>query len=333
MSPQSSRSFVSVVIRSLNRLPNVLEIIEVCLEQDYDEFEVVVVDQSDEGNWMKYGASFEGLDSRVSVVRSEPLGPSGARNMGVSNSKGDLVLFIDDDDLPIGQDWISCHARHYKDPLCVGVSGRYVHRSKEPVRYRRRDLAYRRCLSYSFFLRGWDYTGIDRVKQPVEWLHGSNASVRKSYVVRAGGWYPYLSDFEEHSFAFALRRVMKPGEYLMFDPRPETVRRYNVPGGLERRRAPLSRLVRHHLEYYHWVVSKYFPFRFYLLYPLFMIHVFRFSRRWFLRYSRQKDNAWIRLFGKKYGMRLYILFELVKFPFSVASFVFRKRPKWSGSLT
>ena len=38
---------------------------------------------------------------------------------------------MDDDDLPINNNWISSHAKNYADPLCIGVSGRCIKEPKE----------------------------------------------------------------------------------------------------------------------------------------------------------------------------------------------------------
>jgi glycosyltransferase involved in cell wall biosynthesis len=309
-----------------------LEIIEVCQQQDYDNFEVVVIEQSDDTHWQAHQKAFDGSDSRIRIIRSRPLGSAAAKNLGVHHSKGDVVLFIDDDDVPIGKNWISSHASHYADPLCIGISGRCIKRPNEKVPYKNKDMAYQRCLTYSFFLRGRDLTGIDKPKKPVEWLHGLNASIRRSYVVDLGGWYPYVDNIDEHSFCFKLRRILQPGEYLIFDPQPVVLRRFDLPGGLGKRYLSLHQVLVNHLLYYHRVVGKHFPLRYYSLYPFFMLYVFRFATRWFRTYSYFADSHWIRWFGAESGRRLYILQEFLKFPFTAFHVLISRKPKWSGQL-
>ncbi len=153
LNPSLPDPFMSVLIRSYNRLPHLLEILEVCMTQEYDRFEVIVVEQSTLAHWESHRAALERFDSRVKVVRSKRLRPPGARNVGVAHCKGDIILFIDDDDLPIGNDWITGHAKNYADPLCIGVSGRQVHQINEKPHYKDMERAYKRCLTRSFFLR------------------------------------------------------------------------------------------------------------------------------------------------------------------------------------
>ncbi len=324
--------FVSVIIRSRNRLPYVLEIIDVCLQQTYENYEVVVVEQSDQNLWVQHKAKFAELPEHIRVLRFEPLGGSLAKNTGVANARGDVVLFMDDDDIPVGNDWIAHHAAHYEDPTCVGVSGRIVDRHNEPFRGRSRKQAYSHCLTYSFFLRGRDHANLDIEKKPVDWLHGLNASIRRSHVVKLGGWYPHVTNFDEHSFCFRLRKALKPEEYLMFDPKPQTCRRYNIEGGLGKRFKPLSELVINHMHYYHWVVRPNFPLRFFLWYPLIMLYAFYYSARWLRRHSRFIDRFWIRLFGLRTGQSFIILTELLKLPFISLRFLTQKRPPWDGKL-
>ena len=333
MNPSLSNPFMSVVIRSYNRLNYVLELVERCLDQDYDHYEIVVLDQSDDTHWEEHKQAFGLLDQKVRVIRTRPRGSAAARNFGVVVARGDVVLLMDDDDLPVKDNWISAHARHYEDPLCIGVSGRCLKRIDESVPYKNKQLAYERCLTYSFFLRGKDFTGIDEVKKPVQWLHGLNASIRRSYVLELGGWYPYINNFDEHSFCFKLRKVMKPGEYLMFDPKPVVLRRFDIPGGLGKRQLPLPQLLKNQLLYYHRVVAKHYPLRFYSLYPVFMLYAFKYITRWFRGFSYFTDSIWFRWFEKKNALRLYFLQEFIKYPFLVIRILFMKRPKWEGPLT
>ena len=119
------------------------------------------------------------------------------------------LLCVDDDDIPVGDNWIAEHAKNYIDPLCIGVSGRHIHQLNEVSRYNNIKggvgHAYERCLTISFMGRGRVFTGINTVKKPVEWLHGNNCSIRKSCILNLGGWYPFIQGLgEEHSLYFKL---------------------------------------------------------------------------------------------------------------------------------
>jgi len=286
------KPFISVLIRSRNRLNSLFEIISILLEQTYPKYEIVILDQSDSNHWESLDFANAKLldDKKITLIKSKPLGPAGARNMGVVYCKGDVVLFMDDDDLPLGNQWIEAHAVNYEDPHCIGVSGRDVFSIGETKRYRDMSKAYERCLTYSFFLKGRVFTGIEKPKKPVQWLHGSNASVRKEYIIKAGGWYPFLNDFEEHSFCFKIRKYMSSKDYFSFNPLAITLRRFTIEGGIGRRQFSFNEILSEKFKYYHWVVSKYFPFRFYLLYPFFIIYAIRYSIKSYRKNSAYKKS-------------------------------------------
>ena len=333
MSQALTHPFVTVVIRSYNRLAHVKEILDVCAQQDYDRYEVVIIEQSTDEHWERHRAGLEAQGDKVRIIRSEPLGPPGARNAGVAHSQGDVVLFVDDDDLPVGADWISGHAKNYVDPDCIGISGKHIHQLGEVRRYHDMEKAYERCLTLSFMLRGRVFTGINRVKKPVEWLHGNNCSMRKAAIEKLGGWYPHVQGAgEEHSLFYRFQEQKSAPEYLMFDPQPTVLRRFDVPGGVERRSMPLRTLLIHRMQYYHWVIGAAFPLRFYGLYPLFMLYGFRLSARHLRKQSSYENEFWTRLLGRRWGRNMYFLAEFVVFPLLVFRFLFKPRPKWDGVL-
>ena len=330
--PSLSHPFMSVLIRSYNRLPYVSKILEVCMNQTYDKYEIVVLEQSTNGHWDKHREIIEKYNGKINVIRSHPLGPSGARNVGVAHCKGDVVLFVDDDDIPVGDNWIAEHAKNYIDPLCIGVSGRHIHQLNEVSRYNDIkggvDHAYKRCLTISFMGRGRVFTGINTVKKPVEWLHGNNCSIRKSCILKLGGWYPYIQGLgEEHSLYFKFQKEKKPGEYLMFDPQPIVLRKFDMPGGVGVRIIPLHNLLVHRMQYYHWVIGDHFPLRFYGLYLVFMLYGFHQSAQMFIKNSSFEDVFWQRWFGDKFSKYFYIVQELVLFPFMVLKFLIKPKPK------
>ena len=86
---------VSVVITTFDR-PELLErAIGKCLEQSYDNFEILVVDHSGERYAEKIVDDFDGVDY---LGTSEELGQIGAWNEGFKQVSGDYVQFHDDDD-------------------------------------------------------------------------------------------------------------------------------------------------------------------------------------------------------------------------------------------
>lgn len=93
---------VSVVITTFKRPVHLRRAIISVLNQEYSNFEIVVVDDNDEGSAERRHTEqiISGFsDSRLHyVLHDRNLGANVARNTGARHSKGDYIAFLDDDD-------------------------------------------------------------------------------------------------------------------------------------------------------------------------------------------------------------------------------------------
>ncbi|MBI2361062.1 MAG: glycosyltransferase family 2 protein, partial [Deltaproteobacteria bacterium] len=87
---------VSVVIPTYNRWPMVREAVESVLAQTYGDFELVVVD---DGSADDTAERLSAYSPKLRVLRQPRRGVAAARNLGVRNSVGKYVAFLDSDDL------------------------------------------------------------------------------------------------------------------------------------------------------------------------------------------------------------------------------------------
>jgi len=88
---------VSVIIPTYNRLPMLKEAVESVLVQDFEDFELIVVD---DGSTDGTSEEMKQYGGRVKVVEhTENRGVSAARNRGVLHAKGKYIAFLDSDDL------------------------------------------------------------------------------------------------------------------------------------------------------------------------------------------------------------------------------------------
>ena len=89
---------VSIIIRAYNRAYILAEAIESALGQTYQNFEIVVVDDASTDNTAALVQRFPG--NRIKYVRHEKnMGVGAACNTGINSSDGDLIAFLDSDDL------------------------------------------------------------------------------------------------------------------------------------------------------------------------------------------------------------------------------------------
>lgn len=118
---------VSVIIRSYNRHPSLLELLQRIKIQTYSDFEVIIIDQTDENSVLSDLTTYIEENHWINYIKfSRPIGGPNARNEGIKRAKGDIVFFIDDDDLPYNSKWISDHVAHYSNEKIVGVTGRHI---------------------------------------------------------------------------------------------------------------------------------------------------------------------------------------------------------------
>lgn len=134
---------VSVVIPVYNAEKYVADTIRSLLEQTYEEFEVLIVDDGSPDNSIDVCKSFS--DSRIKIIRQANRGLPGARNTGVRNATGDYISLLDADDLWL-PDKLEKHVNHLNQRPEVGIS-----------------------FSYSAFIDGeGNYTGIYQIPRLIQ---------------------------------------------------------------------------------------------------------------------------------------------------------------------
>jgi glycosyltransferase involved in cell wall biosynthesis len=268
-SPGAPRA--SVIIRSYNRIGALCELIEAIQRQSEQDFEIVVVEQSTRV-LPADAARLEQLarDPRVRLLRHPPLGGPRARNVGARAARADLLVFMDDDDLPADELWLANHLANFADPRCLAVTGRHFVDGDLRPPYRDLERARRQVLSFVPVLM-WQraYTRSDR-RRRVENVTGGNASIRREVLARVGLWDECTTIEDELSFCYRLRAALRPGEYLVFDPEALMRRRLHLDGGMDKRSLHPVRFAARAFEFLHHIVAHYFPVRFVLLYPAYV---------------------------------------------------------------
>lgn len=86
----------SVIIPLYNKEHCIVRTIDSVLNQTYDDFEVIVVDDGSTDNSLKIVSTIK--DERIKILSKINEGVSIARNYGVEHSKGEYICFLDADD-------------------------------------------------------------------------------------------------------------------------------------------------------------------------------------------------------------------------------------------
>ncbi|MBK1682248.1 glycosyltransferase family 2 protein [Rhodoferax fermentans] len=87
---------VSVILPAYNALAHIAQAVDSVLNQDYANLELLVIDDGSTDGTADHPAL---QDPRIRVLRQHNAGPGSARNLGLTHAKGELIAFIDADDL------------------------------------------------------------------------------------------------------------------------------------------------------------------------------------------------------------------------------------------
>ena len=87
---------VSVIMPAYNARPFIEQSIRSVLDQDYANIELIVVDDGSRDGTPELAEQF---GDRVTVLRQKNAGPAAARNRGINASRGELIAFLDADDV------------------------------------------------------------------------------------------------------------------------------------------------------------------------------------------------------------------------------------------
>lgn len=89
---------VSVIIPVYNRETFIAECLDSVLNQTFQDFEIIIVDDGSSDNSVDICRQYEAKDARIKLLMQEHKGVSAARNLGLDNAGGEFVYFLDSDD-------------------------------------------------------------------------------------------------------------------------------------------------------------------------------------------------------------------------------------------
>jgi glycosyltransferase involved in cell wall biosynthesis len=196
---------VSVVIPTLNREEYLSNTVMYMLNQNYEKYEIIIVDQSDQQNqeMLKLAKNFSHKIRYYSDVGFKGL-PQ-ARNFGWQNAKYEIVLYIDDD-IRAEKDFIKNHAKCYIDEDVVLVGG--------GIDEQHRGVDDREPSGVFNFWTCTPHRGFASHKdQEIAHIPGGNFSIKKEVIEKVNGVDEYLSlgsaEFEETDLSLRVKKLNK----------------------------------------------------------------------------------------------------------------------------
>lgn len=105
---------ISIIMPTYNRKHSIRTAIQSVLNQDYKNWELIVVDDGSEDGTKYVVDSVKEKDSRVRYIAlSSNGGVSNARNVGIEAARGDFIAYLDSDNY-MYQNWLSAMMEYFE---------------------------------------------------------------------------------------------------------------------------------------------------------------------------------------------------------------------------
>ena len=197
---------VSVIVAVKQSNENLKRCIDACMNQDYENFEVIVVPNE---RSEVLSTAFK-RNNKITIVPSGTVNPSVKRNFGAQRSTGDILAFLDDDAFP-NYDWISTAVRQFGNDKIAAVGGSGITPADSSFRERISGYVYA-----SLLVSGpYRYRYIPHRYQEVDELPSCNLFVLKKAFNAIGGFPVQHWPGED---TLLCRNIIKEKKKIVYDP-------------------------------------------------------------------------------------------------------------------
>ena len=185
----------SVVIPLYNKAYFLKKTIQSVLDQDFEQFELIIVDDGSTDGSLKVAQSFQ--DKRLRILSNLHMGVSVARNTGVAQAQFPWVAFLDADDI-----WHKGflgemeRAIHQFPDEAIFASGRSLVYANRKERYRNPFLPEEGKVAKINY-----YQVISQYLPPI---NSSNSVVKRELLEEVGGFNESMRRYEDHELWFRL---------------------------------------------------------------------------------------------------------------------------------
>jgi cellulose synthase/poly-beta-1,6-N-acetylglucosamine synthase-like glycosyltransferase len=191
------RPSVSVVIAAYNEEKVITGTVESVLDNGYEAFEVIVVDDGSKDHTLEILRQRFGADARVTILTQPNEGKAAALNHAISRAANDIVVALDADTI-FRRGTIGKLVRHFQDPRIGAVSGnaRVGNRNRWITRFQAIEYIY----GFNLDRRALDLLNAITV------VPGAVGAWRKDLILQLGGFSP-ATLAEDTDLTLAIRRL------------------------------------------------------------------------------------------------------------------------------
>ncbi len=204
----------SIIIPTYRRADTLKETLLSINSQRPDDVELLIVHQDDQPDreleqWCK--------DHNFTYFYNETPSTTLARNRGLKESSGEIVIFFDDD-VELLPGCLEAHLANYADPAVAGVGGRVVSVTnvEDPVKERVDVIG--EVDANGRLHGGYNYNSLGRLEQRTT-PRGCNMSYRRTILDRLGGFDEKFTGNAFREETDMALRALAAGGKLVFDPK------------------------------------------------------------------------------------------------------------------
>ncbi|OYT62737.1 MAG: hypothetical protein B6U69_01155 [Thermofilum sp. ex4484_15] len=228
------KPLVSVVVCTRRRYKYLRDLLESLKKQVFRDFEVIIVEDSEDADHklkvMELAKEFSKYLKVKVLLNASNLGIPVSLNRGISEARGDIIAFTDDDCIA-DRLWLKRLIKWYKDPGVGGVGGKVVP-VEEDLRWSRRDFKVRALVGKVT----WDgdiISNFDLGEEViyVDCLPGANMSFRKDIIMKLGGFSPIYRGNAYRFETDLCLKVKKMSYKIIYDPKAVIFHRRAKDGG------------------------------------------------------------------------------------------------------
>jgi GT2 family glycosyltransferase len=216
----------SIIIPTYNRGKLLCNTLTNLIGQLPPDGEIVVVDQSDEvcSELMEIAKNHS---TQIHYYKIFVKGLPHARNYGLRQALGEIVIFCDDDVIP-DHNFIENHIQNYQEKEVGGVGGRIIlSENQSPCNSNLNKVIGK--------VRWWDAYLIDNFDATervyIDHVQGCNMSFRKEALIKAGGFDECFGGSAHLEETDLCLRIRKAGYKIVFDPKAELIHLKDTKGG------------------------------------------------------------------------------------------------------
>lgn len=132
-SSKSKKPLVSIIIRSKNEERTISKLLKVLVEQTFQNFEIIMVDDNSTDKTLQIIEDFS-KKLTIKVVKLKPgeFNHPYSANLGASKARGKYLCFLVGHSLPFSKTWLADGLVNFKNPKVAGVTAVY---NEIPISY------------------------------------------------------------------------------------------------------------------------------------------------------------------------------------------------------